>query len=69
VKMRVNRGQEFVIGAYTVDGARFDVLIFGYYESGKLIYAARTRQRVHSEVAPGSDEAVSASQDRRLSIR
>jgi bifunctional non-homologous end joining protein LigD len=42
-KMRVNRGQEFVIGGYTVGGKTFDALIFGYYEGGKLIYAARTR--------------------------
>jgi len=43
LKMRVNRGQEFVIGGYTVGGATFDALIFGYYEDGRLIYAARTR--------------------------
>ena len=43
LKMRVNRGQEFVIGGYTVGGATFDALIFGYYEAGTLIYAARTR--------------------------
>src|SRR5688572_20033244 len=42
-KMRVNRGQEFVIGGYTVGGNPFDALIFGYYEAGKLLYAARTR--------------------------
>jgi bifunctional non-homologous end joining protein LigD len=42
-KMRVNRGQEFVIGGYTVGGATFDALIFGYYDSKNLIYAARTR--------------------------
>jgi len=42
-KMRVNRGQEFVIGGYTVGGATFDALIFGYYESKNLIYAGRTR--------------------------
>lgn len=42
LKMRVNRGQEFVIAGYT-DGNPFDALIFGYYEDGKLIYAARTR--------------------------
>jgi DNA ligase D-like protein (predicted ligase) len=42
LKMRVNRGQEFVIGGYTV-GNPFDALIFGYYEQGKLVYAARTR--------------------------
>jgi ATP-dependent DNA ligase len=43
MKMRVNRGQEFVIGGYTVGATPFDALIFGYYEDGKLIYAARTR--------------------------
>jgi bifunctional non-homologous end joining protein LigD len=42
-KMRVNQGQEFVIGGYTVGGATFDALVFGYYENGNLIYAARTR--------------------------
>jgi bifunctional non-homologous end joining protein LigD len=42
-KMRVNRGQEFVIGGYTIGGDSFDALVFGYYEAGKLIYAARTR--------------------------
>jgi len=42
-KMRVNRGQEFVIGGYTVGGTTFDALVFGYYGGGGLIYAARTR--------------------------
>jgi DNA ligase D-like protein (predicted ligase) len=42
-KMRVNQGQEFVIGGYTVGGATFDALIFGYYDGKDLIYAARTR--------------------------
>jgi ATP-dependent DNA ligase len=44
-KMRVNRGQEFVIGGYTVGTKTFDALIFGYYEGDRLIYAARTRNR------------------------
>jgi ATP-dependent DNA ligase len=43
LKMRVNQGQEFVIGGYTLKGGSFDALIFGYYEGGKLIYAGRTR--------------------------
>lgn len=42
-KMRINQGQEFVIGGYTVGGRTFDALIFGYYEDDQLIYAARTR--------------------------
>jgi ATP-dependent DNA ligase len=32
-KMRVNAGQEFVIGGYTI-GNPFDALVFGYYASG-----------------------------------
>jgi DNA ligase D-like protein (predicted ligase) len=42
-KVRVNRGQEFVIGGYTVGTKTFDALIFGYYEGDRLIYTARTR--------------------------
>ena len=42
-KMRVNRGQEFVIGGYTHGAKTFDALVFGYYEGKDLIYAARTR--------------------------
>jgi DNA ligase D-like protein (predicted ligase) len=41
-KMRVNRGQEFVVGGYTL-GAPFDALVFGYYDGGRLMYAGRTR--------------------------
>src|SRR5436190_1227197 len=45
-KMRVNRGQEFVIGGYTVGGQTFDALIFGYYDDdGRRIYVARTLVR------------------------
>lgn len=43
MKMRVNRGQEFVIGGYTIGTKTFDALVFGYYEGKDLIYAARTR--------------------------
>jgi bifunctional non-homologous end joining protein LigD len=43
MKMRVNRGLEFVIGDYTIGTSTFDALVFGYYEGDRLIYAARTR--------------------------
>jgi DNA ligase D-like protein (predicted ligase) len=43
MKMRVNRGQEFVIGGYTRGTKTFDALVFGYYEGNKRIYVARTR--------------------------
>jgi DNA ligase D-like protein (predicted ligase) len=42
-KMRVNQGQELVIGGYTPSDKNFDALVIGYYENDKLIYAARTR--------------------------
>ena len=42
-KTRVNQGQEFVIGGYTVGASTFDALIFGYYDGNDLIYVARTR--------------------------
>ena len=42
-KMRINQGQEFVIGGYTPSPRNSDALVFGYHEGGKLLYAARTR--------------------------
>jgi bifunctional non-homologous end joining protein LigD len=43
MKMRVNRGQEFVIGGYTRGTTTFDALVFGYYAGDRLMYVARTR--------------------------
>jgi bifunctional non-homologous end joining protein LigD len=43
MKMRVNRGQEFVIGGYARGTKTFDALIFGYFEGERLICVARTR--------------------------
>ena len=42
-KMRVNLGQEFVIGGYTPSARNFDAMVIGYYNAGKLMYAARVR--------------------------
>jgi ATP-dependent DNA ligase len=42
-KMRVNQAQDFIIGGYTVGGATFDALIFGYQHGPRLLYAGRTR--------------------------
>lgn len=42
-KMRLNQGQEFVIGGYTTGPNGFDAIIFGYYAEGRLLYAGRTR--------------------------
>jgi bifunctional non-homologous end joining protein LigD len=43
LKMRVNQGQEFVIGGYTIGTDTFDAVIFGYYRQRDLVYVARTR--------------------------
>jgi bifunctional non-homologous end joining protein LigD len=43
LKLRVDRGQEFVIGGYTRGTTTFDALVFGYYEDKDLIYVSRTR--------------------------
>jgi hypothetical protein len=42
-KMRVNAGQELVIGGYTPSPKNFDALVIGYYDGDRLIYVARTR--------------------------
>lgn len=42
-KMRVNRGQPFVIAGYTVASWAFDSVVFGYYQDGKLLYSGLTR--------------------------
>jgi ATP-dependent DNA ligase len=41
--MRINQGQELVIGGYTLGGKNFDAVIFGCYEAGQLQYVGRTR--------------------------
>jgi ATP-dependent DNA ligase len=43
MKMRVNAGQELVIGGYTPSDKNFDALVIGYHDGPDLIYAARTR--------------------------
>jgi ATP-dependent DNA ligase len=43
VKMRINKGQELVIGGYVPSPKNFDSLIVDYYEGGDLVYVARVR--------------------------
>ena len=43
VKLRINRGQELVIGGYVPAGSNFDSLVVGYYEGDDLMYVARVR--------------------------
>jgi hypothetical protein len=41
--MRIGGGQEFVIGGYTPSPKSFDAVLVGYFERGKLMFAARVR--------------------------
>jgi len=43
VKLRANRGQEFVIGGYVPSSNTFDSILVGYYLGCDLKYAARIR--------------------------
>ena len=43
VKMRINKGQDLVIGGYVPTGKNFDSLIVSYYDGDDLIYVARVR--------------------------
>jgi bifunctional non-homologous end joining protein LigD len=43
VKMRINRGQELVIGGYAPAPSNFDSIVVGYYEGRQLLYVARIR--------------------------
>jgi bifunctional non-homologous end joining protein LigD len=47
-KMGVNRSQDFVIGGYTIGGNPFDGIVFGYYQSGRLMYRGTHLCRVHA---------------------
>ena len=42
-KMRINVGQEFVIGGFTPGSSGVDTLVVGFYEGRNLLYAARVR--------------------------
>jgi bifunctional non-homologous end joining protein LigD len=54
VKMRVNQGQELVIGGFVPAPKNFDSIVVGYYEGKKLIYVARVR----NGFTPASREAL-----------
>jgi ATP-dependent DNA ligase len=42
-KLRINRGQEFVIGGFFPGPHGIDSLVIGYYRGKDLVYVARTR--------------------------
>jgi bifunctional non-homologous end joining protein LigD len=44
LKLPLKPKQEFVIGAYRLDGKRLELLLVGYFEKGKLLFAAKVHQ-------------------------
>lgn len=44
LKLKLNKGQEFVIGGYKPDARSFQSILVGYYEAKKLIFAGKVRQ-------------------------
>jgi bifunctional non-homologous end joining protein LigD len=60
VKLKLNQGQEFVVGGYIPGPHGFDSLLVGYYDAGKLLFIAkvrngfvpRTREQVFDRLRP-----------------
>ena len=44
LKLKLNKGQEFVIGGYKPDAGSFQSILVGYYDGRKLIFAGKVRQ-------------------------
>jgi bifunctional non-homologous end joining protein LigD len=44
LKLKLNKGQEFVIGGYKPDAGSFQSILVGYYDAQKLIFAGKVRQ-------------------------
>jgi DNA ligase D-like protein (predicted ligase) len=50
LKLPLKPGQEFVIGAYRLDGARLELLLVGYFEDGKLMFAGKVHQGLNPTI-------------------
>jgi bifunctional non-homologous end joining protein LigD len=44
LKLKLNKGQEFVVGGYKSDAGSFQSILVGYYDAKKLIFAGKVRQ-------------------------
>src|SRR5436305_13872150 len=49
LKWQANRGREFVIGGYILDGDAIDSILVGYYVGRDLMYAASVRAGIAPE--------------------
>ena len=68
-KMRVNRGQEFVVGGYTVGTKTFDALIFGYYEGDRLDIRCAHSKRIHADRAGATVQEIPRAGNQGLPVR
>jgi hypothetical protein len=66
-QMRIQTGQEFVIGGYTLGGTTFDALVFGYYEGDQDILS--TEEKPASGEVMVSFPKSDAWQSRRFRLR
>ena len=69
LKMRINSGQEFVIGGYTLGGTTFDAVVFGYYEEGSLHVRGSHAQRIHASYPAKLSGEVPRSGDGQVPFR
>jgi ATP-dependent DNA ligase len=59
IKMRVNQGQELVIGGYGPAPKNFDSIVVGYYQGKHLLFVAASRsKRLHASVQGGAIQAI-----------
>ncbi len=68
-KMRVNQGQEFVIGGYTVGSKTFDALIFRVLRGRQADLRGADTQRIHAGGARAVDEEVPRVGDQGVPVR
>ena len=69
MKMRINQGQEFVIGGYTVGTKTFDALIFGRLRRRSTDLRGAHAKRLHPGSARATVEEVPSARSCRMSVR
>jgi bifunctional non-homologous end joining protein LigD len=53
VKLPLKNRQEFVIGGYRPGNVNFELLLVGYFEAGKLMFAGKVRQGLNPGIRAG----------------
>jgi bifunctional non-homologous end joining protein LigD len=68
VKWRANRGQEFAIGGYTLNGSAFDSILVGYYKGRDFMYAGSVSCRHRKRIPPGAGAVFREAADNAMSV-